>query len=99
MTTKRGSAGTVESRIPTFGSIEEEAAFWDTHSIEEFADELEEVTDHRFVGMLHNDILKVCFQGAELEALEAAAAKAGTNSAALAYTWVLERLGLDPQAG
>ncbi len=52
MTTKRGSAGTVESRIPTFSTIEEEAAFWDTHSFEEFADELEEVTDHRFVGML-----------------------------------------------
>lgn len=30
-----------KSRIPRFTSIEEEAAFWDTHSIEDFADELE----------------------------------------------------------
>ncbi len=29
-----------KSRIPTFKTIEEEAAFWDTHSSEEFADEL-----------------------------------------------------------
>jgi hypothetical protein len=28
------------SRIPTFKTIEDEAAFWDAHSSEEFADEL-----------------------------------------------------------
>src|SRR6266699_3539307 len=28
-----------KSRIPTFKTIEEEAAFWDTHSSEEFAEE------------------------------------------------------------
>ena len=33
------SKGT-KSRIPTFKTIEEEAAFWDTHSSEEFAGEL-----------------------------------------------------------
>ena len=38
-----------QSRIPVFKTIEEEADFWDTHSLEEFADELEEVTDVEFV--------------------------------------------------
>jgi hypothetical protein len=38
-----------KSRIPTFKTIEEEAAFWDTHSSEEFADELTPVEDVKFV--------------------------------------------------
>ena len=38
-----------ESRIPTFKTIEEEAAFWDTHSSEEFADELTPVENVKFV--------------------------------------------------
>jgi hypothetical protein len=96
-TTEPGSAGATESRIPKFNSIEDEAGFWDTHSFEEFADELEEVDDHMFVGILRNGILTVRFKGAELTALEAAAAQEGTNAAALAYTWVLERLGLAPE--
>jgi hypothetical protein len=31
------------SRIPSFKTIQEEAEFWDTHSITEFLDELEPV--------------------------------------------------------
>jgi hypothetical protein len=39
----------VKSRIPTFKTIEEEAAFWDMHSSEEFADKLTAVKNVRFV--------------------------------------------------
>lgn len=38
-----------KSRIPHFKTIEEAVQFWDTHSLAEFEDELEEVTDVRFV--------------------------------------------------
>jgi hypothetical protein len=38
-----------KSRIPTFKSIEEEAAFWGTHSSEEFADELTPLENVKFV--------------------------------------------------
>ncbi len=38
-----------KSRIPTFHTLEEEAAFWDSHSSEEFADELTPVEDVKFV--------------------------------------------------
>lgn len=38
-----------KSRIPAFKTIEEEAAYWDTHSIEEFADELTPVENVKFV--------------------------------------------------
>jgi hypothetical protein len=98
-TTNRSNTHVVESRIPTFNSIEEEAAFWDTHSFEEFADEPEVVNDHTFVAIRYNDVLKVVFKGDALEALDAAAAKAGVGVGALAYPWVLERLGMAPQGG
>src|SRR2546422_2951288 len=50
MTSKKQERPEVpKSRIPTFQSIEEEAAFWDTHSSEEFADELTPVEDVKFV--------------------------------------------------
>ena len=35
--------------FPHFKTIEEEEAFWDTHSNEEFADELTPVGDVKFV--------------------------------------------------
>lgn len=41
--------GNTKSRIPAFKSIEEEAEFWDTHSSEDFADELELATDVNFI--------------------------------------------------
>lgn len=38
-----------KSRIPAFKTVEEEAAFWDSHSSEEFADELTPVEHVKFV--------------------------------------------------
>lgn len=38
-----------KSRIPRFKSIEEEAAFWDSHDSTEFEDEFVEVDAVRFV--------------------------------------------------
>lgn len=37
------------SRIPTFETVEEEAAFWDSHSFADFEDELKIVTNVKFV--------------------------------------------------
>ena len=50
-----------KSRIPTFKTIEEEAAFWDTHSSEEFADELTPVEDVKFVKAHSKKALTVRF--------------------------------------
>lgn len=93
-TTKPSSASAVESRVPTLATIEEEAEFWDTHSFEEFADELEEVDDIMIGGILAHGVLRIGFTGEVLAALEVAAKEAETNPAALVYTWVLEHLGL-----
>ena len=52
---------TAKSRIPTLKTIEEEADFWDTHSIEEFADELTPVENVKFVKTSPKKALTVRF--------------------------------------
>ncbi len=47
--------------IPTFKTIEEEATFWDTHSSEEFADELTPVETVKFVKAHSKKALTVRF--------------------------------------
>jgi Cys-tRNA synthase (O-phospho-L-seryl-tRNA:Cys-tRNA synthase) len=58
-----------KSRIPTFKSIEEEAAFWDTHSSEEFADELTPVENVKFVKARPKKALTVRFEEDTFEEL------------------------------
>ena len=47
--TEKEQTDAANSRIPAFKTVEEEASFWDTHSSEEFADELTLVDDVQFV--------------------------------------------------
>lgn len=61
MTRKEEQPKTSQSRIPIFKSLEEEAAFWDTHSSEEFADELTPVEDVAFVKAHSKKALTVQF--------------------------------------
>ncbi len=57
------------SRIPTFKTIEEEAAFWDAHSSEDFADELTPVEDVKFVKAHPKKTLTVQFEEDTFEEL------------------------------
>ncbi|MHB8595395.1 MAG: hypothetical protein ACYDER_01135 [Ktedonobacteraceae bacterium] len=50
-----------KNRIPTFKTLEEGAAFWDTHSSEEFADELTTVENVKFVRAYSKKALTVRF--------------------------------------
>ena len=83
----------VTSRIPHFATIEEEAEFWDTHDTTEFEDEFEEVTDHVFIGLLHDGRLILWLDPEQAAALTRQATEQGAYPARLALTWVLERLG------
>ncbi|MCL5961759.1 MAG: BrnA antitoxin family protein [Chloroflexi bacterium] len=49
--TERGrpTAKQAKNRIPRFKNVDEAAEFWDTHSLADCEDELEEVTDVQFV--------------------------------------------------
>ncbi|HEV2583922.1 MAG TPA: CopG family antitoxin [Ktedonobacteraceae bacterium] len=80
------------SRIPTFKTIEEEAAFWDTHSSEEFADELIPVEDVAFVKTRSKKALTVRFDEDTLEELAREAREKGIGPSTLARMVIVEHL-------
>jgi hypothetical protein len=84
------------SRIPAFTSIEEEAAFWDTHSIADFEDELTVITDVRFVKARPKKGLTVRLEPETLAALSERAREKGVAPSTLARQWIMERLSTRP---
>lgn len=84
--------GSTESRIPTFRTIEEEAAFWDTHDLMEFEDEIEIVTDVKFVPADAANTIMLVFDDATLAELTSRAHEQNTSPTVLARQWVMERL-------
>ena len=85
-------SGQEEHIIPDFKSIEEAAEFWDTHSLADFEDELEEVTDVRFVRPRLKKAITVRWEPETLAALTEQAREKGIGPATLARMWILERL-------
>ena len=82
-----------KSRIPRFKTIEEAAEFWDTHSMEEFADELEDVTDQvKFAPHRPRKAITVRLAEESLAALTKQAHEMGMSPSTLARVWILERL-------
>jgi CopG antitoxin of type II toxin-antitoxin system len=81
-----------KSRIPTFKTIEEEAAFWDTHSSEEFADELTPVEHVKFVPALSKKALTVRFDEDTFEELSREAREKGIGPSTLARMVILEHI-------
>ena len=74
--------------IPAFNSYEEEAAFWDTHSITDFTVEVRATR-----GLSAN--VQVRFDAETDHELEALARERGVKKATLIRMWVLERLRQD----
>ena len=83
-----------KSRIPVFKTIEEEAEFWDTHDLTEFEDELEEVTDVKFVVTRGRPTksLTVRLAPDTLEELTKLAREHGVAASRLVRLWIAERL-------
>ncbi|MGH2557502.1 MAG: CopG family antitoxin [Thermomicrobiales bacterium] len=82
----------IVSRIPTFRTIEEEAEFWDTHDLMDFENEIEWVTDVKFVPADLSSAITLVFDEASLAELNTRAQKLDTTPSSLARQWVLERL-------
>ena len=80
------------SRIPAFNTIEEEAAFWDTHSSEEFADELTPAENVKFVKAHSKKALTVRFDEDVFEELSQEAKEKGIGPSTLARMVILEHL-------
>src|SRR5947209_18379963 len=79
--------------IPAFNSYEEEANFWDTHSITDFIEETEPVKVRATRGLSAN--VQVRFDPETDHELEAIARERGMKKATLIRTWVIERLRQD----
>lgn len=77
--------------LPVFESAEEEAAFWDSHSVADYWDQLEPVNEPVEV-VPKKRLLSVRLAQSDLEALRRAAARYGLGTGTLARVWILERL-------
>lgn len=87
---QEASGGSRPSRIPEFRSREEEAAFWDTHDVTDYLDELRPVrvraAPHLTRGMT------VRLDPEDREALGRIAAEKGVGPSTLVRIWIKERL-------
>lgn len=81
-----------KSRIPRFKSLEEEAHFWDTHSITDFEDETEDVEIVFDLYKPKEETLVLRLQKGVKEKLEKEAKKKGLNVSSLARLWLTQRL-------
>lgn len=81
---------TSKSKIPTFKSIQEEAEFWDTHSLADYWDDMRPVKV-RFAKPLEH-VFTVRFDGRTLTEIQTEASKKGVSAGTLIRMWVKERL-------
>jgi hypothetical protein len=77
-------------RIPSFQSVEEEAAFWDTHDITDFLDEATPV--QMTVGPDLAERLTLRLDQADRQSLARHARAKGVGPSTLARMWLKERL-------
>ena len=82
----------IKSRIPKFKSLDEEAKFWDTHSITDFEDETEDVEIILEVEKPRDETLVLRVQKNLKEKLKKEARKKGLNASTLARMWLMEKL-------
>jgi len=76
-------------KVPETDSIEELADFWDTHSLTDFEDELEEVAEPVFV---RGTAIKVSLKSREAAAVQQMADAKGVSREELIRAWVLQKL-------
>ncbi len=90
MTARKEGEPATSGRIPTFASIEEEAAFWDSHDTTDFEGEFTPVRV-RFSKNL-SQVLAVRLDQDTLEKLRKRAHAKGVGPTTLARMWILEHL-------
>ena len=86
-----------KSRIPVFKSIQEEAKFWDTHSLADHWDEFKTVKV-RFAKNLSEGVT-VRFDPVTSNKLRVEAHQKGIGPTTLIRMWILERLNQESRVG
>jgi hypothetical protein len=84
-------------RIPAFASIEEEAAFWDTHDLTDFAEEWRPVQIEVSPELAERLTLRL--ERRDRQQLIALARENGIGPLTLARMWIRERLRQEAAAG
>lgn len=77
-------------KIPQFKSVQEEAEFWDTHSITDYLDEMRPVKIKFAKPLAH--VFTVRFDGKTLTDLQTEASKKGVSAGTLIRMWIKEEL-------
>ena len=90
MTRPKKQSQAATSRIPQFNSREEEAAWWDSHDITDYLDELKPVRV-RFARNL-SEGLTVRLDPQTMQELREQARRQGIGPTTLIRMWVMERL-------
>ncbi|MEO8611647.1 MAG: CopG family antitoxin [Chloroflexota bacterium] len=80
----------IHQKLPTFASLEEEAAYWDTHSFAEGWDQGKPATIVN--GKKYTEGITVRFPQDAIIELRETAQKTGIGTGSLIRMWVLERL-------
>jgi len=81
--------------VPTFKSIQEEAEFWDTHSIEDFPDYWQEAPDVKFSKNLvsvYKTVFPIRLDEKTKKAVEKVAKEKGIGTSTAARMLIRERL-------
>jgi hypothetical protein len=78
-----------KSRLPNSDSIQELAAFWDTHDLTEFEDELEEVSRPVFMRVKP---IEIKLEPREAKAVQQMAKAKGVSREELIRAWVLQEI-------
>lgn len=78
-------------KLPNTDSIQELAAFWDTHDLTDFEDELEEITEPVFARSKGSS-LSIDLKPSEAQRLKKIARSKGLKESTVARRWIVERL-------
>lgn len=80
------------SKIPNFKTNEEEAKFWDTHSVVDFEDETEEVDIVFELAKPAEETLILRIQKTVKDKLAQIAKKKGISVSSLSRMWLMEKI-------
>lgn len=78
-------------KIPKFKTLEEESEFWDTHSVVDYWDELEDVKGH-FIDARPKKLVSIRFEQELLAAAKRIAKTKGVGYQTLLRMWAYEGL-------
>ena len=81
-----------ELKIPEFKSIEEEAEFWDTHSLADYWDKFDDVKLSVDLKKPRDDMLILRLQKELKQRLNKIAKNNGLDLSTLARMWLIEKL-------